>query len=142
MASGSADLVRAMVPGPDVDLATLLRDDGLFNRLAESLSQLVAPDAECTAMWQAEKSYRGIEGFRELWLDWIEPWSGYRVGIDELIDLDESILVLARDHATRDDTDREFELLSASLWEFEDGRLKRLRFFRNRDEAMRAVGLS
>jgi ketosteroid isomerase-like protein len=131
-----------MIPGPEVDIAALLRDDRLFEQLAEALAPMIHPEFESAAVWQEGKTYAGIAGFRDLWRDWLEPWAAYHVEVEELIDRGERIVVFGRDRARRHDSEREFDLVSGSIWEFREGRLVRAEFFRDRDEAMRAAGLA
>ena len=33
-------------------------------------------------------TYSGIDGFREMWLDWLEPWAGYRTQVDEMFEIE------------------------------------------------------
>jgi ketosteroid isomerase-like protein len=140
--SRNADLVRALVPGPEVDIAALLRDDQLFQQLASAIEPMLDPELECAGVWQEGKTYRGLDGFRELWLDWLEPWATYHTTVEELIDLDDRVVAFGRDRATREDSERTFDLVSGSIWQFRDGRLVRAEFFRDRDEALRAAGVS
>jgi ketosteroid isomerase-like protein len=144
MSQENVEIVRALIPPPEIDIAALLRDDELFEQAKTGAEPLVASDLESVAAWQGgdARTYAGIDGFRKLWLDWLEPWTVYHASADEIIDQGDRVLVLARDRARRAETDAEFELQSGSLWEFEDGRLVRVEFFRNRAEALEAAGLS
>ena len=143
MSQENVEIVRALIPPPDADVARLLRDDDLFEQVKAGAEPLVASDVESVAAWQGgdARTYAGIDGFRKLWLDWLEPWTVYHASADEIIDQGDRVLVLARDRARRAETDAEFELQSGSLWEFEDGRLVRVEFFRNRVQALQAAGL-
>ena len=57
--------------------------DEWLARLAEVLSARLEnhldPELESAAVWLGGgRSYRGLEGFRRMWLDWLEPWESYR----------------------------------------------------------------
>ena len=66
MPPSNVDLLRALLPDPATDVAQLFRDDDWF-----------------VPAWRgAGAAYSGIEGFREMWLDWLEPWASDHVRID------------------------------------------------------------
>jgi hypothetical protein len=140
----NVELVRGLIPPPETDLVSLLRDEGLFEQMKTALEPLIEPGVESVAVWQggAATTYVGIDGFRQLWLDWLEPWATYHTQVDELIDAGEQVVVLIRDRARRHDTDAEVELRSGSVWKFRDGKVARVEFFGTRDEALEAAGLS
>ena len=139
----NAELLRAMLPGPDVDIASLFRDERLFASTVEALGGLLHPDLEAVPAWRgAGTSYSGIEGFREMWIDWLEPWVTYRVQVDEMLEVGDRVVVLVRDRARRHGTDIEVELISGSVWTFRDGRIVRVEFHANREALREATGLT
>lgn len=138
----NADLLRALLPDPGTDVAQLFRDDAWFASTAEALAGLFDPAVESVPAWRgAGTTYSGIEGFREMWIDWLEPWAGYHVQVDEMIDVGDSVVVLVRDRARRHGIEVEVELISGSLWTFADGKIVRVQFYANREELREAVGL-
>jgi ketosteroid isomerase-like protein len=135
-------LLTAMLPGPDTDIANLLRDDALFAQTVEALAGAFHPDVESVPAWRGTgATYSGIEGFREMWLDWLQPWATYHVRVDEMIEAGDSVVVLVRDRARRHDMDVEVELISGSVWTFRDGRIARVEFHANREELREATGV-
>jgi ketosteroid isomerase-like protein len=82
-----------------------------------------------------------VEGFREMWLDWLQPWATYHVHVDEVIDAGDRVVVLVRDRARRHDVDAEVELISGSVWEVRDARIVRVEFCGDRAEALETAGL-
>jgi ketosteroid isomerase-like protein len=142
MPSQNVALLRAMLPGPEVDIAKLIRDDALFAQTAEALAGALDPDVEAVPAWRGtETTYSGTEGFREMWLDWLQPWATYHVQVDEMIEAGDSVAVLVRDRARRHDMDVEVELISGSVWTFRDGRITRVEFYANREELREAIGV-
>jgi limonene-1,2-epoxide hydrolase len=141
MSQENVELVRGLIPPPDVDIASLLRDETLFEETRAALEPLVDSGVESVAVWQGGATYTGIEGFRAMWLDWLEPWATYHVSVDELIDAGDRVVVLIRDRGRRDDTDAEVEIIAGSVWQVRDGRIVRVEFCGNRDEALEAAGL-
>lgn len=143
MSKENVEVVRGLIPPPDADLAALFRDDELFARAVEALSGAVAPDVQSAAVWHGggRRTYQGIEGFRQLWLDWLEPWAAYHTSLERIIDADPRVVALIRDRAQRADSDAVVDLRAGSVWEFRDGVIARVEFFRSQDEALAAAGL-
>jgi hypothetical protein len=135
----NVELIRAFIPAPDLDVASLFRDESRFAAAREALSPLFDPEFESVAVWQGGTTYSGVEGFRQMWLDWLQPWATYHVHVDEVIDAGDRVVVLVRDRARRHDVDAEVELISGSVWEVRNDRLARVEFCGNRDEALEAA---
>jgi hypothetical protein len=135
-------LIRALVPTPDTDVAALFRDERLFEATREALAPLFDPGFEAVAVWQGGATYIGVDGFRRMWLDWLQPWATYHVGVDQLIDAGDRVVVLVRDRGRRHDTEAVVELISGSVWTVRDAKLVRVEFCGDRAEALEAVGLS
>ncbi len=124
------------------DLCRLVRDEDRFARVREAVGPLLADDFECVFVFPGEtRTDAGLEGFRNNWLDWLEPWATYRVGIDELIDLGERVVVLDRDRGRREDLDEEVEMVGATILTFKEGKVARWEFYVDRARALEAVGL-
>ena len=142
MSSSNLELLKGMLPGPDTDMAILLRDERVFTSTSEALEELFHPDVVSVPAWRgAGITYSGIEGFREMWLDWLQPWASYYVQVEEMIETGESVVVLVRDRARRHDMDVEVELISGSVWKFRDGKIARVEFYANREELKEATSL-
>jgi ketosteroid isomerase-like protein len=138
----NVELLRAMLPGPETDIAELFRDERLFGSTVEALAGLLHPEVESVPAWRGGgTTYSGVEGFREMWIDWLQPWATYHVQVDEMIEAGDSVVVLVRDRARRHDMDVEVELISGSVWRFRDGQVARVEFFANREELREATGL-
>jgi ketosteroid isomerase-like protein len=141
MSDENVELIRSLIPPPEVDVATLLRDDALFDQMRAELDPFIDPEVESAALWEpgaAEQSYVGIEGFRRLWLDWLEPWAEYHVGVEELVDSGDRVVALIRDRGRRADMDAEVEITAGSVWTIRDGKVSRVEFC-TREDALAAV---
>jgi hypothetical protein len=139
----NADLIRALLPSPDVDLARLIRDDEAFAATIAAAGEILDPELEAAAVWLGEgRFYRGLEGFRRMWLDWLEPWATYHVRIDGIVEEGDRVAVLVRDRGRHRDSDAEVELLAGSLWTVRAGKLARVEFYANRGDLFEASGFS
>lgn len=135
-------VLRALLPDPGTEVTQLFRDEAWFTGTAKAVEELFDPAVESVPAWRgAGATYRGIDGFREMWLDWLEPWASYHVQVDEMFELDDSVVVLVRDRARRHGMDVEVELISGSVWTFANGKIVRVEFYANREALREAVGL-
>ena len=142
MSKENVELIRALIPPPEIDLAALIRDDQAFGDLVGALEAVIDPEVESLANWMGGTRYAGVEGFRKLWLDWLEPWTSYHAHPEELVDAGDRVVVLTRDRARRQDTDAEIELTASSVWEVRDGRVVRVAFYTDREDAFDAAGVN
>jgi ketosteroid isomerase-like protein len=141
--AGPADLIRALFPPPEVDLVHLLRDDEAFGATIAAAGDIFDPDVESAAFWLGgDRSYRGLEGFRRMWLDWLEPWASYHVHLEDVIEDGDRVAVLIRDRGRHRDSDAEVELLAGSVWTVRAGRIARVELYANRRDLFEASGFS
>jgi ketosteroid isomerase-like protein len=142
MSRGNVEVVRRLIPKPDVDLVPLFRDEETFARLAEAISPFFTDDFKSVVCFPAaSRTEVGSEGLRKNWLDWLEPWATYRTTIEELIDLGERVVVLVRNHGRRDDMEIEVDLIGAVIVTFRGGKVARWEDWVDRAQALEAVGL-
>jgi ketosteroid isomerase-like protein len=139
----NVEIVRGLQPSPDVDLAQLFRDDAIWAATLEGVSNLIHPDFTCIQSWIGAEptTYAGVNGLREAWLDWLTPWATYRTEIQDIIDCGERVLVLVLDFARREGTTDEIKLIGSAVWTVTDEKIAHVRFYPDRTEALRAVGL-
>ena len=138
---GTGDLIRALLPPPEVDLAQLVRDDEAFAATVAAAGELLDPGLESAAFWLGGgRSYRGLDGFRRMWLDWLEPWAAYHVEVEAIFDEDERVIVLIRDRGRHPGSDAELELLAGSVWTVRAGKVTRVELYANREELFEASG--
>jgi len=91
MSEENVEIVQRLIPPPDTDVVSLLRNDRLFEQTRAALEPLIDPAVESVAVWQGVGApvHVGIDGFRKLWLDWLDPWATYHVRVEDLIDAGE-----------------------------------------------------
>ena len=143
MSQENVELVRALQPGPDVDfMQFFFRDDDEGARAAlPSFAPAFADDFEAVFRGVSDRTYHGLLGLRECWLDWLEPWESYRTEIEQLIDAGDRVLLLSRDFGRRRDMDAEVMLFGSAVYTVSDGKVARVEFFQDRQRAFDAVGL-
>ena len=143
MSQENVEVIRRLLPGPDVDLAQGLRDDALWAVMSRAWAAVTHPGFECVIEMPSQRStHVGLDGLREAWLDWLEPWEGYYTRIEELIDAGDAVVAIVRDHARRKGVDGEVELLGSNVSVFRSGKILRIGFYARRAAALEAAGLS
>jgi len=141
MSRENVELIRSLLPPPEMDVASLFRDDYVFEQTAAGLKAMIDPEIESLGNWTGGTRYVGVEGFRQLWLDWLEPWESYRIDVEELIDAGDMVICMIRDRGRRSDVGAEVEVVGSSVWEIRDGRIVRVAFYTDREAALEAAGL-
>ena len=135
------ELVRRLQPPPQVDLTALFRDED-YEAVMQYVSPLFSEDFVAIFHGLSGDPRAGLEGLRQSWLDWLEPWESYRVEIEDLIDAGDRVLVFSRDRARRPGVAEEVELMGSAVWTVADGKVERAEFFTRRADAIAAAGLS
>ncbi len=88
------------------------------------------------------QSFQGEEGVRRFCQEWFTAFKTMTVEVERLLDAGERILILTRLKATGAGSDAPVELLGAAIYSFRDGKIARIDFYYDRDQALEAVGLS
>jgi ketosteroid isomerase-like protein len=137
------DLVLALQLPATEDFAQYLRDDNAWAAGSNAFDPLFHPDFETVApgVPGTEKIYRGSDGLRAAWLEWLAPWASYRTETKEVIDAGDQVLLIVEDFARRDESTREVKVDGAAVWSFRDGKIARFEAYAERSEALEAVGL-
>ena len=143
MSTENVDLISALQPDSDVDLAGLFRDDESWANLREIFEQVFHDDIETgfVGVGQESRSH-GVDGFREVWLEWVGPWETYRADIDQVIDCDDDVLVITNDYGRKPGMTAEVRLFGAAVWSLREDLIAKAYFYADRGAALDAVGLS
>jgi ketosteroid isomerase-like protein len=130
---------------PQVEMGHLMRDDAHWDRLKDRFSEdlevrFVTPGD--TGVRVMEQEFQGIEGLREGWGVWMEPWEEFRVVVEDVIDTGTGqVLVIASAVGVMPGTGMELPQEVASLFRLEDGRFVEVGFYLDQDQARRDAGL-
>lgn len=143
MSQEDVELVRQLQPPSGPELTAVLRDEAVWAELRDAIEPLVEPD--CPFVWVAwgqRLEYRGLDGFREGWLDWFAPWESYRSETQDILDVGDRVVVLVRHRGRHHDGDTEVEMRAGGVFFVENGKLARAELYASRAEALEAAGLS
>jgi ketosteroid isomerase-like protein len=86
--------------------------------------------------------YEGHDGIRRFYSEVRDVWASYVWEPEELMEAGDSVVALLRSGGTGRGSGVEVERRTAMVWTVRKGRAVALRFFRDRNEALHAVGLS
>src|SRR5271157_5151138 len=127
MSQKNVELVTNLQPAPDVDIAELFRRDDMWSELVDAIAPLFHPNFECVppGVPGTEKVYGGLDGLREAWLGWMEPWLTYRTEIIQALDAGDRVLMLVHDYGRREGVAEEVKIDGSGLWTVSDGKIAR-----------------
>jgi ketosteroid isomerase-like protein len=145
MSQENVEVVRQLLaPFEQGDIGPLFRDEATWATMTAGAAPFFTPDFECVFVRDdvGRAAYRGLEGLRAAWLDWLSPWASYRPGVEDVIDAGEDrVLVLTRDHARPKGADAEVYFSGAPVWTVRNRKIARIEFYWNRAEGRLAAGL-
>jgi ketosteroid isomerase-like protein len=138
----NVEIVLGLLGDADVDLIPLVRDDATWAAVSQGVASVLHPDFEVVGtVIGTERSYVGIEGFREFFLDWLAPWDAYRSEVVRTTDPGDHVVTIFRIFGRRDGSKSELAGNGAWIWTIRDGRVACIVGYADPDEALKAVGL-
>jgi ketosteroid isomerase-like protein len=142
MSQANVDLVMALQRPSDDDFVQLIRDDEKWAQLAAAVAPFVHADAETVRPGlPGGKTYTGLDGFRESWLDWLAPWAQYRTEVKQAIDCGERVVLLQSSSGRLEGSTKEVTLAPAVVYTVRDGKVARFEPYADPAAALEAVGL-
>jgi ketosteroid isomerase-like protein len=114
----------------------------LEHRLDE-VREIFDPEVEWVAAPHsllASEEYRGYDGVRRFWTQFLSAWDEYGVQVDELIDAGDQVVAVMRLRGRTNEL--ELDEARSSLLTLRDGRIVRIEPFASKDAALEAAGLS
>ena len=130
------ELLRSMLDATEgCDLKSVYGDDAEWAALRARLEPIVAPD--CLFSWIAPGTRvdrRGLDEFREQWLEWMEAWDEYRSETESLRALDDERVLVLVCQTGRLSGGGEIVMKAAGLATVRDGRVCAVEFHANRED--------
>ncbi len=134
MSDGNVEIVRRVY-------------DALANP-GEDVIALWDPDVEFDVsrdIWGAVMGgghYRGVDGVRAWMLDLYAAWEKLDIDLEELIEAEDDVVAVIRVAGRGRVSGIEMEYRPAGVWTIRDGRIVRVVWFVDRDEALEAAGIA
>jgi ketosteroid isomerase-like protein len=131
-------------PGPDgVDLKAVVEDEQYW----ENADSILRPDAEIRFLTPdggfvggMAGPFRGPEGFRAGWREWLRPWETFAATIDAARESEDGsrVLLLVTSHGTMVGSGTKVDQPSAAVYEFDGERIGAIDHYLDHDQARRA----
>ncbi|HEX6116679.1 MAG TPA: nuclear transport factor 2 family protein [Solirubrobacterales bacterium] len=117
-----------------------LIDGAVIDRLIAVLGPLADDDFVCAMVaFDVAREFRGLEGVKTAWSDWLEAYSELVFRIEEVREVGENVLMIVTQvGVTRHDA-VEVSQPSAAVWMFRGERLRRVEFHLDRRAAERSA---
>ena len=123
----------------------------VYDALADPGEDVIAlwdPDVEFDVsrdIWGAVMGgghYRGVEGVRAWMLDLYAAWEQLDIDLEELIEAGDDVVAVIRVAGRGRVSGIEMEYRPAGVWTIRDGRIVRVVWFVDRDDALEAAGIA
>jgi ketosteroid isomerase-like protein len=117
-------------------------DVGNFERRFDEVREIVDPEVEWVAAPHsllASEEYRGYDGVRRFWTQFLSAWDEYGVEVEELIDAGDQVVAVMRLSGRTNEL--EVDEARSSLVTLRNGRVVRIEPFASKDGALEAAGL-
>jgi ketosteroid isomerase-like protein len=135
MSQENMEIVRKLFAAfQSVDVSNL-------ERRLDEVREIFDPGVEWVAAPQsllASEAYRGYDGVRRFWTQFLSAWDEYGVQVDELIDAGDQVVAVMRLRGRANEL--EVDEARSSLLTLRDGRIVRIEPFASKAEALQAVG--
>ena len=151
MAAEPIEVVREIYPpavrSGKIDMCELIDDEPFWARIAE----LFAPDAEVRfvtpdpgRMGAMGGPFRGADGFRAGWREWLQPFDRFRIETEEppRTAPDGRVVLLAKTFGTLQGSSVEVEQPSAVVYAVDDGLVTVADHYLEHEQALRGAGLA
>jgi len=90
---------------------------------------------------EGEQVFRGREGFGEFIARIADAWRKWRFEVERFLDADDGVVVFLRIRAEGGASQVPIQFETTHVWTVRGGRVKSLRAYRNRSQALEAAGL-
>jgi ketosteroid isomerase-like protein len=113
-----------------------------FERRFDEVREIFDPEVEWVAAPHsllASEEYRGFDGVRRFWTQFLSAWHEYGVAVEELIDAGDQVVAVMRLSGRTNEL--EIDQARSSLLTLRDGKVVRIEPFASKDDALEAAGL-
>ena len=110
--------------------------EGALERLDEDIEFVAPPDVTGGRVWRGrDETRQGVASF-------LGAWDGYHYEVREVLDCGDEVLVEGWQHARGRGSGVEVSESIYTVWTVRGGRVLRQQMFRDRNQALEAVGLA
>jgi ketosteroid isomerase-like protein len=116
----------------------------LVAALPEFIEQLCDPEIEWIEDPQRAdgRVYRGHEGVRESFEQWLEQWEEYQAEVEDIVDCGDAVFVVSRESGRGRSSGADVSARNFIVLTFRNGKILRYQEFYDESDAREAAGLS
>ena len=116
--------------------------EAILAALPEAIPSLFHPDAEWVEAPERvdSKTYRGHDGIRTSFEQWLEPWGDYRVEAERFEDHGDHVLVVTHESGEGHGSGASTDATLYAVFTFRDGKVSRYREFYDEAAARASIG--
>jgi ketosteroid isomerase-like protein len=138
----TAELIELISSGGPFSPGSTVEGDEMIEAATEVLRHNAHPDYLTLMVSKSvTNDYPGVDRFRKAWSDWISPYDGFRIEVEDVLRLEDKLVFTVRQIATTRHNEVEVETPSASVWWFEKGRVRQAAFYLDRRAGLKAAGV-
>ena len=119
----------------------VLADEAELAAIRRRMDERLGDDFEIEMIGGVDVSGRGFDGLVGAFRDWLAPYLSYTFEWEGIVDGGDRVVALVRQVGVIATTGAPIEARSGVVFVFDGGRLVRMVFHVDRDEALRAAGL-
>jgi ketosteroid isomerase-like protein len=140
------ELFPAELRAGKLDMCELIDDEPFWTRIADVFEpdaevRFITPDAGL--MGGMAGPFRGAEGFRAGWREWLQPFDRFRIELEETqAAADGRVVLLATTFGTLQGSSVEVEQPSAVVYTVRGGRIAGADHYLEHEQALREAGLA
>jgi ketosteroid isomerase-like protein len=115
--------------------------DAMLKALPEAIPALFHPDAEWIEAPERvdSKTYRGHDGIRDSFEQWLEQWGDYRVQAERFEDHGDQVLVVTHESGEGHGSGASADATVYTVFTFRDGKVSRYREFHDEAAARASI---
>ena len=106
----------------------------------EAVLRLDDPEVEIYDVFY-DRTYRGPDGVRDYFREWVSIFDALGSEVEEWIDAGDDVVAVHRSRGRGKRSGVPVEQRESHVWTLRDGKLRRLRIYRSKSDALKAVGL-
>jgi ketosteroid isomerase-like protein len=132
------EFMREMAPD---EWVSLLADEAALEGVRRHMDERLGDDFEVVLIGGVEIGGRGFDGLVGAFRDWLAPYLSYTFEWEGIAEGGDRVVALVRQVGVIATTGAPIEARSGVVFVFDAGRLVRMEFHFDRDDALRAAGL-
>jgi ketosteroid isomerase-like protein len=132
------EFMREMAPD---EWVRVLADDAVLDGIRRRMDERLGDDFEIVMIGGVNVRGSGFDGLIGAFRDWLAPYLSYSIKWEGIADGGDRVVALVRQVGVIATTGAPIEARSGVVFVFDGGRLVRMEFHVDRDDALRAAGL-